>query len=226
MKTGSPDILIKWPTRSRPDMFRATFEHWQSPAVRFLVSIDADDPLCMTDSFLNWLGSIPNLKYVIGRSKGKIDAINRDLDEAGKWDVCILAADDLVPQRSDYAEVIAGALFDTFPDGDGVVHVNDGRAGRVLNTMPVMGRRYFNRFGYIYYGGANHPDGYQSLWADNEFQEVSESLKRTVYIPETVVRHEWIGHYVPTDPLNVRNEAFYQSDMEIFLRRKAAGFPA
>lgn len=213
------DILIKWPTR-RPEMFRATFEHWQSPAVRFLVSIDADDPACMRDDFLLWLGSIPNLKYVVGRSKGKIDAINRDLDEAGRFDCIMLAADDLIPQRSDYAEIITDKLFEAFPDGDGVVHVNDGRAGVALNTFPCMGRRYFDRFGYIY-----HPD-FRSLWADNEFQDVAHALNRSVYVPEVLVRHEWIGHYVPHDPLNVRNESFYQSDMEIYLRRKAQGFPA
>lgn len=211
------DTLIKWPTRSRPDLFWRQLDRWQRPDVRFLVSIDEDDPTCNSDTFLLEAMRHGNVRVVIGRSRGKIHAINRDLENE-RFDLLIAAADDMTPQRPDWLQHITDTLFEAFPDGDGVLHVNDGRTGRKLNTLPIMGEKYFRRFGYVY-----HP-AYQSLWADNEFQAVAERAGRSVYVDEVLIRHEWVD-LTGKDELHLRNELPYHADAELFERRKAAGFP-
>jgi hypothetical protein len=158
------------------------------------------------------------VEYRVGSSKTKVQAINDGVADI-KWSLMILASDDMIPQRADYAQYIKSLFREKFPKGDGVLHMNDGHAGRNLNTLPIMDRKYFDRFGYVY-----HP-AYDSVFADNEFQEVSESLGRAAYIDEIVIAHEWIGNTHPKCPVHRRNDSLYSVDEITFRHRRAAGFP-
>jgi hypothetical protein len=209
------DVLVKWPTRNRATLFRSTFAKWQNPSVRFLVSLDEDDSQ-NTPEFRAWLDAQQNVRHVTGKSTGKIHAINRDLEHE-RFDLLIVASDDMIPVRADFYERIIAYLYGAFPDGDALLHVNDGRAGYDLCTLPIMGRKYYERFNYVY-----HP-AYASLWADNEQTEVARSLNRYVYCPEVLVSHEW-DRVTGQDALHVHNESFYASDQAIYEQRKAAGF--
>lgn len=188
---------------------------WDVPGVHFLFSIDADDP-CLPQ-YWQLLNSRRNVTIRVGNSKGKVEAINDGVAETD-WEFLILAADDFVPQRPDYATFLRDALYRAFPDGDGVVHVNDGRAGKSLNTCPILGRKYFDRTGRLYSAE------YKALWCDNEETEVSQKLGLVVYVPEVVLKHEWTNA-TGKDTLHVRNERAYHDDAKTFQRRKAAGFP-
>jgi hypothetical protein len=213
------NVLVKYPTRARPDVFRSTLGLYQrDPTASFLISIDADDATMNNPDMLGFLDAQPRLTYRVGNSKSKIEAVNDGVAEAD-WQLLLLASDDMVPQRDEYAMRIRQLFDEFFPDGDGVLHLNDGNNGRNLNTLCICDRRYFDRFGYLY-----HPQ-YQSLWADNEWQEVSERLGRAIYVNELIIAHDWIGTYKP-DRLHLHNESFYQHDERIFRQRKAAGFPA
>ncbi len=101
-----------------------------------------------------------------------------------------------------------------------MLHYNDGRAGRNLNTLCIMGRRYFDRFGWIY-----NP-AYKSVYVDDEFMKVSESLGKSTYVDEVLIAHKWTD-VTGRDALHMRNEAsaLYQADARTFETRKAAGFP-
>jgi hypothetical protein len=209
------DTLIKWPSRARPDLFARQFPLWDVPGVRFLVTVDHDDETL--SQYLECLRGRANVKVHVSNCRGKVEAINDGVADE-PWDFCILASDDFSPQRPDYADYLRGVLFARFPDGDGVVHQDDGRTGKRLNTCPIMGRAYFDRFDYIY-----HP-AFKSLWCDDEFQAVSESLGRSVYIDECVLKHDWIGQQAPDD-LHHRNEQHYQRDAAVFQERKLLGFP-
>jgi hypothetical protein len=213
-------MLIKWPTRSRPDLFRSVLPLYQrDPTASFLISIDADDATMVNDEMLAFLDAQPRLKYRVGNSKSKIEAVNDGLAEEPWEGVCLVASDDMIPQRDEYAMRIRQLFDEFFPDGDGVLHLNDGRTGKTLNTLPIFDRKYFDRFGYCY------SEKYLSVFADNEFQEVSERLGRAIYVNELIVAHDWVGEFYP-DHLHARNESLYQRDERIFRQRKAAGFPA
>jgi hypothetical protein len=216
--------LVKYPSRARPALFKQTFAKYrQDDSAYFLVTIDADDETMNNPQMQRWLDEQPRTMYRIGNCKSKVEAINDGLAEMD-WSLLILASDDMIPQRPDYAARIAELFGEFFPEGDGVLHLNDGRVGRRLNTLCVCDRKYFDRFGYLYRGTPG--DGYVSLWCDNEFQEVSERLGRAIYCDEVVIAHDWIGDYAPADPLLRRNESYNDADARTFQRRKDAGFPS
>jgi len=215
-------VLVKFPTRSRPDLFFRTLSLWATdPAARFLISIDEDDAACNNNQFLSAIETVApgrDILVRVGNSRGKVEAVNDGLNDE-PWDsVLIVASDDMVPQRPDAASCLARLLLERFPDGDGVLHTDDGRTGRTLNTLPVCGRKYFDRFGYVY------APCYTSVFCDDELQAVSESLGRAAYVDEVIVKHDWIGATAPDD-LHRRNESFYGKDGRVFEERKAAGFP-
>lgn len=214
--------LIKWATRARPAMVLERLPLWAAdPAVRFLFTIDRDDEACNNPEFFSALALISGpgrIKVRVGNCRGKVEAINDGLAEEDWGHLCVVAADDFVPTSPRYARLLASLFWDRFPEGDGLLHTNDGRNGRRLNTLPVFDRRYFDRFGYCY-----NPQ-YSSLWCDNEQQEVAESLGRSCYVDDVIIRHDWIGDG-GGDDLHRRNESYYERDARVYQARKKAGFP-
>ncbi len=216
--------LIKWPSRSRPKLVADHLPLWDQGGVRFLFSLDSDDPAL--PAYRDLLYGRENVQCVEGTSTGKVHAINRDMEHADTlfpglepWSFCILASDDFVPQRPDYAKVLADALFAAFPDGDGVVQIPDGRRTDNLNTCPIFGRAWYERFGYIY-----NPI-YTSTHCDDELTEVSHRLSRFVQLDEVVLFHKWVGEHHPDD-LHAKNERSFSEDAKTFARRREWSFPA
>jgi hypothetical protein len=90
----------------------------------------------------------------------------------------------MIPSIRGYDQIIRDKMRTHYPDTDGVLHFNDGVRGKNLNTLCILGKKYYDRFGYIY-----HPS-YKSLWCDNEFTDVSNSLNKSTYIETVIIRHE------------------------------------
>ncbi|MFK5283673.1 hypothetical protein ACI3PL_29270, partial [Lacticaseibacillus paracasei] len=78
--------------------------------------------------------------------------------------------------KTGFDELLRAYFLQFFRDFDGVLHLPDGKIKHELCTYSIMGRAYFERFGYIY-----HPD-YTSLWCDNEFTEVAQILGKWAYL--------------------------------------------
>jgi hypothetical protein len=218
------NITIKFPTRNRPEKFREVFEIYQSylsgkHAVRFVVSMDEDDPKMNTDEIRAYLSSFGNVVISYGHSKTKIQAVNADLDRLGEFDILLLASDDMIPQQKSYDDLIAVAMTESFPDLDGVLAYKDGRRGDKLITFNILGRKYFDRFGYLY-----HPS-YQSVYADNEFTDVAVALNRVRWYDTVMFAHGW-ADYVGYDELMQRNEdrTTYNRDHANYLFRKSRNF--
>ena len=189
-------------------------------SMKFLLSFDSDDISMNNPHMRKWLSiQGDDVKWHFGNSKSKVQAINADMDKAPDYDVLILASDDMLPVQRGYDDIIAKDMERHFPDLDGVLHYNDGLKGEGLNTLCIMGKPYYDRFGYIY-----NPE-YTSVFCDNEFTEVSRSLGKTAYIDNIIIKHKWMEQ--GKDPLYQRNEnpAFYSTDYQVFLKRKAEGFP-
>ena len=218
------NILIKFPTRNRPQKFTQLFlkyKHMLSGKhnVYFIVSMDLDDPTMNNDKIRKFLDNQTNVSYFYGNSKTKIEAINADMYNLGNADVIMLASDDMIPMQVDYDDIVATDMARNFPDLDGVLHYNDGRQGENLNTFCIMGRKYYDRFGYIY-----HPT-YKSVYADNEFTSVSRGLNKVRYSPIVLFQHGWIN-FVGRDALVERNESpeYYRVDKENYENRMKHGF--
>lgn len=182
--------------------------------VKFIVTMDNDDHTMNNDRIRNFLNKQPNVSYFYGDSKSKIEAINANMDDLGNAEIILLASDDMIPVKVSYDDIIARDMKLYFPDLDGVLHYDDGRQQSRLNTFCIMGRKYYDRFGYIY-----HPD-YISVYADNEFTDVSRKLNKVMYSPIMLFQHGWVN-FTGRDSLVERNEspALYSMDRLTYERR-------
>ena len=120
-------LLIKFPTRGRKDKFFSTLDMYHEYCknivdTNFLVSLDEDDTEMNNTEVLDRLSKYKNTDVVIGISKSKIDAVNRDLKNYEKnWDIVLLASDDMVPEEKGYDEIIRNEMLKNYPDTDGVL---------------------------------------------------------------------------------------------------------
>jgi hypothetical protein len=83
----------------------------------------------------------------------------------------------------------------------------------------LLGKKYYNRFGYIY-----HPD-YKSCWSDNEFMTVGNILKKQVYIDQVIIRHEhpdW--GFGEKDFIHQNNINDWHHDYSIYQQRNSINF--
>ena len=175
-------ILFKLATRSRPQKFfecvRNIMDNVESDNYILLVSYDIDDTSMAWDVIKDRVYAIdnPNLKAMGGTSKNKIDAINRDMHTFWKWDILINTSDDMMFTQKGFDNVIRQDMQQHFPDLDGFLHYNDGNQRDRVCTMSIMGRKYYDRFGYIY-----HPS-YESLFCDEEATQVAKILGKHRYM--------------------------------------------
>ena len=239
-------LVIKLPTRGRPQKFISILDRYVNFCsgmrdVQFVISMDHDDPTMNNQNMVSLLSRMRNqldnrLHFAYGSSKCKIEACNANLDLVRKLnpDIIMLASDDMLPIVSGYDDIICQTMGKHYPDTDGVLHFNDGFSGAdKLITLSILGRKYFERFGYIY-----HPE-YKSVFSDDEFTQVARLLNKVVYIDRCIIQHEWVGipyiraargeikpEELQRDALHERNEStdMYAHDKEVFERRKANNF--
>lgn len=211
-------VLLKYPTRQRPRLFRLTLRKYIDTAgapLRIVVTIDVDDISMNNRIMRDWIAE-QGAEIDISPRRGKIIAINSGIP-ADQWSVLVLASDDHIPVTDGWALRI---LSDMPEDGDALLWYKDIRQDRIC-LMPVMGRSYYDRFGYIY-----HP-AYVSLWCDNEQTEVAQSLGKLIQPDSELFRNEsadW-GGIIRTDSLYRKNNAYYKIDRQTYERRKLLNFP-
>jgi len=236
-------LLVKFPTRGRPEKFFKVFDRYyrgcaDRSRVKFLITVDCDDESMRSESVVKQLRAYENITVCYGHSKSKIEAVNADMHVVSpdEYDIILLASDDMVPEVKGYDRRIREEMAKTYPDTDGVLWFFDGYR-RDFNTLSILGRKYYERFGYIY-----HP-GYKSFWCDNEFTEVANRLGKQTFIDQVIIRHvhpDWISAHKPTAELNSRlgldstgplhdatfmkNLPYEQHDRALYQRRLKEGF--
>ena len=209
-------ILFKFTTRSRPELFKrgmdSIINNCTAENYQILVSVDEDDTSMygMEEQYKD------NSKVVFckGENKNKIFAINRDLDVITDWDILVNMSDDMVFTEYGFDAYIRGE----FDNLDQCLHFPDGNTTAFI-TMSILGRKFFNRFGYIY-----HPD-YISLFCDNEQTEVAQILGCYKFINKNIFSHlhpAWAK--AASDEQYRHTESFWGVDEATFHRRKANNF--
>lgn len=207
------------PTRQRPERTLRMLEFYRAYAgapVRIEVVLDEDDRSMLNQPVLNRLAAL-KCRVSTGAHRSKVEACN-DF-RSWRWDVLLLASDDMLPVFEGYAPEIERDMLEHFPDLDGALHYNDGNMGEALCTFPVLGRKLYEHFGYVYY------PGYQGLYCDREMTEVLQSVGRLPYIDKCLFRHDHytIGHCAD-DALYERDRAFAEADGKLYEERKARNF--
>ena len=214
------NLLVKFPTRSRPDKFLEVLGKYTSMSttgkVRYLITLDVDDELTNTQEVIGKAKSMGDVTVAVGVSQGKIHACNRDMEQAGGGMSWCWHPMTWCRSKQDGTHTSPPPLH-LLPDTDGVIHFSDGHTP--LNTQCILGRKYFDRFGYIY-----HP-AYRSLWCDNEFQQVSWTLDKSVFINETIIEHQhYTNGYGQPDALMRYTERLYDLDRRTYEKRKQMNF--
>ena len=217
-------LLIKFPTRSRASkalqVLREYADSLEEPeAVDWLVNIDDDDETTNNDDIKQQLMAIcpERMEVHVAPNKSKVEACNAGMD-GRQFDILLLASDDMHPVVHGFDRMIREAMVQHYPDTDGVLFFNDGYRGSDLNTLCIIGRQYYHRFGYIY-----NPL-YKSLYCDNEFMDVANKLKRQTYFDRVIIAHQHphnVPSSVPYDPLYMRNQAFMLEDERTYEHRRS-----
>lgn len=229
-------LLVQFPTLARPDKFLKVLDQYVETCsvwnnVFFNINCDAEDET-MTSPYVQ-----ERIKYILGKkdklidgainydyNTEKISAINAHVDERGYFDIVICASDDMVPRVHSWDQEIVEAMKEHFPNLDGCVHFNDGNTDGKLITFSILGRKLYEKLGYIY-----HPD-YKSLYCDDEFTQVVRSMGKEKFIDKVIISHE---HYSVEGTEN-HGEVDYAAkktlhysgrDQVVFNKRKELGFP-
>ena len=217
-------IVSKFPSRGRPEKLKSVLRKYVEMAADmsrmfFMVTLDSDDSTVSIELIDSLLDIHPNIRVTVGISGTKVKAINRDMETAPNFDILLLASDDMIPIAYGYDNIIRHAMHKHYPTTDGVLWFNDGHQRDGLNTLAIMGKKYYNRFGYIY-----NPL-YRTAWCDNEFTEVANLLTRQTYFEQVIIEHQHPIHgLAPKDETYIKNDIGGDEDTELYRRRKSANF--
>lgn len=218
-------ILFKLPSRSRKVKMFSCIDNIISMArhddYKIQLTLDYDDKEVIGNDVKERIASYGDKVYALwGKAENKIHAVNKDMEFSGDWDICCVHSDDFWITKPGFDQSIIDNMRNNFPDLDGVLHYPDQKIGKKFITYSILGRKYFERFNYLYYP-------YISVYADNEFTDVSKILGRYKYVPENYLehRHNRWGFGPPDELLKKTEDPMnYKIDRETYLKRKSNNF--
>lgn len=165
-----------------------------------LVSADENDKTMNNPQMRRFASQNKHIKIIYGNSESKIDAINRDLNQASNWDILVNMSDDMHFKVRSWDKKIIQQSKSVWCDSlDWLGNWNDGYVGSALPTMSIMGYDYFIRDNYIY-----HPS-YKSFSCDAEQMFVAQARGRYHYFPEILFKHEH-----PANNRKMRSDSLYK----------------
>lgn len=218
-------IVFKFPCRGRKVKMFSTIDNIFSLAKtndwEIVLTLDSDDPELYTEEVIEKISNYGGkVKPMWNLSKDKIFAVNRDLDKIDVGDILICQSHDMVWVKNGFDEQIISDALMYFQDTDFFLHYPDG-AQRNTSTLNIVGRKYFQRTGYIY-----HPN-YHNVYCDNEATDVAKILGKYKFIDKHLYEHHHpVFKKAEWDSLYKQNESAqnYAIDRETYLRRKAINF--
>lgn len=215
-------VLIKFPTRNRPNKFLKVLDTYiknlDDKTTKIIVSCDLDDVTMNEQYVKDVIEQYNNVTLIYGNNKTKIEAINADLFDID-FDIVLLASDDMIPIVKGFDTIIKNKMLEHYPDTDGVLWFNDGYQGNKLNTLCILGKKYYDRFNYIY-----HPD-YHSVWCDNEFMDVANLLGKQKYFEEVIIQHQHPDYgFGNRDIIHTLNSNNVGHDEKLYHTRKQTNF--
>lgn len=221
-------FLFKLTSRSRPIGFFKALDSIISNLTdkenyTILCTLDTDDKTMNTLEIKNKLSHYHNTVVSWGKSCNKIHAINRGIMLINDWEILINVSDDFIFIENGFDDTIRNDMQAHFADTDGCLHYNDGNQKDKVCSLSIMGKKYFNRFGYIYY------PRYQSMFADDDFAFLARGMGRIKYMGDEKIIFK---HLHPSFALADTDDQYkqqstpeiYQQDAEIFELRRRVNF--
>lgn len=207
-------ILVHFPTRGRREQAQRTLEGYfercdDTGQVIYSVA-------CNSEADVPAFTALPPIISPFHSKIAAYNAVPTDIE----WDILVAASDDMWCVQKGWDTIVREAMTTHFPDTDGFLWFSDGRQPRIC-TLSIMGRKYFERFGYVYHGD------YRSFFCDNEATEVAESLGKLYRDQRCLFKNEhptW-GGVMPADDTYRKNDPDYRRDQRVYHERKLKGFP-
>jgi hypothetical protein len=218
-------ILINFPVRNRVAQFEKTIqslvkciEDWTN--IILLLKVDDDDD--NKDKFVeiaNKYIDSENLTIDYGISINKVHAQTRNIEKYD-WDIVVNWSDDVYAIYPGIEKEIRKPFdehgLDWCPCFKDIYRTDQ------LPTLAIIGREYFDRFGYML-----NPQ-YESLYSDNEMECVAKLLGKFEFIENPIIfRHDHPNNTgQPRDEMYEMNESsyYYQKDGTLFQERKFRNF--
>lgn len=192
-----------------------------SPDYFIWAKLDEDDESMNNDSVKERLNEFPDVTVKWGLSKGKVDAVNRSMDDLPPCDIIIILSDDIKFDVFGFDDLIREAFAKHFPNLDGTVHFQEFNAKNRTIIVSMLGINLYKQIGYLFW-----PE-YESVYPDNDFTEMTRLMGKYAYEPKIIFSHlHPIWGHVPWDEQyrNTERPEVYKRDRDIFNKRKASNF--
>lgn len=218
-------ISIIHPSRQRPQQAAKTAYKWLSSAkdksnIEYLIGIDVDDSWQDYDKYSLQYGVRGDIGIIKGENKSAIDAINYTATFTN-GDLLIVVSDDFdCPFHWDDAllTMLKGKEDFIVKTGDNVTNRHGKVQGQPwIITLPIMDRKYYERFGYVYY------PGYQHMFCDTEMTHVTDLLGRKITLPINFPHNHYSANGAPDEVSKKADKTWMQGEA-LYLERLKNNF--
>lgn len=218
----TPAISIIHPSRSRPQQAEATASKWISSAkshnnIEYILSLDNDEDSDAYEQAFGMLFSTA-IQVVYHDNHSAIDAIN-NAAKLASGNLLIVVSDDFdCPFHWD------DALLTALQDKEDFIVKTGDRCARVnysqewIITLPLMDRKYYERFGYIYY-----PE-YQHMFCDTEMTHVADLLGRKITLDINFPHNHYSLLRTQPDEVSKKADKTWAQGEALYLKRISENF--
>lgn len=208
-------ICLVVPTISRlPSLFRTieTFRQSDTEEKKHVAVIVDDNRINYLNQVVSMVrrNKIKNIEAFFNNSRlGWCRSMNRVFN-ATDFDFYFYGSDDLTFERKTVTNAIA-AMRSHFPDGDGVVGINQNLMHFCKAAFGLVGRKFVNRFParQVFYPYYKHFCGDSELW------HFAQSISKFYFCPAAMVHHAR-----PMDECKKLAQTTLRRDREIWWKKK------
>lgn len=201
-------ISVIHPSRGRENMAFKTYANWLAKAdneIEYILSVDNDDEI----NYELWFTQCSVLR---NSNKSAIEAIN-NAAKVTTGDLIMVVSDDFdAPEHWD--TLLLNALKGR---EDFLVKTQDG-IQKTLITLPIMDRKYYERFGYVY------EPGYYHMFSDQEMTAVGHMLGKVIDLPIVFPHNHYSVGGMQKDAINLKNDSTWVQGEMLFHERLKLNF--
>lgn len=209
-------LLVNISVQKNFDLFFKTLDQYYALLsgknhVHFLITCSNNN--CVQSSVQTQLKKYRDLDFSFDCSNSWVSVFNREINKYQGFDFLLIVDENTAPQIKGYDDIIVQTMKKSFADTDGVLCISDDSIDNLLNKYAVMGKKYYQRFGYVY-----HPH-YTSVFAQNELFDVAQALGKLQDIHKKLFKKNDIDQ-----SCNKRDEAATATDRLTYQYRKSVNF--
>jgi hypothetical protein len=210
------DITIIHASRGRPEQAYYTSREWITSAakpgrIQYVLCIDRSDQ--QRERYEELFMYTRGIDMVCLDNTSAIQAFNRGAKHSS-GNLLIALSDDFNTPPFHWDEALLSQLN---RQEDYVVKTSDTLQPWII-TLPIMDRKYYERFGYIYY-----PE-YKHMFCDTELTHVGDLLNRKITLPITFPHNHYATGRTQRDAINIKNDATWNQGEALYLSRMEKDF--